>query len=37
VNVGRQVGIVDTYEFARTIIDAINENIKDDVILEVQS
>jgi hypothetical protein len=37
VNVGRQVGIVDTYEFARTLIDAINENIKDDVILEVQS
>jgi len=35
VNVGRQVGLVDTYEFARTLIDAINENVADDVILEV--
>jgi len=37
VNVGRQVGLVDTYDFARTLIDAINENLSDDVILEVQS
>ena len=37
VNVGRQVGIVDTYEFARMLIAAINENIRDDVVLEVQT
>lgn len=37
VNVGRKVGVVDTYDFARTIIDAINENIRDEVILEVAS
>jgi len=37
VNVGRQVGVVDTYEFARTLIDAINENVGDDVVLEVSS
>lgn len=37
VNVGRQVGMVDTYEFARNLIDAINENVSDDVILEVAS
>jgi hypothetical protein len=37
VNVGRQVGLVDTYEFARNLIDAINENMRDDVILEVAS
>ena len=35
VNVGRQVGLVDTYEFARGLIEAINENLSDDVILEV--
>jgi hypothetical protein len=37
VNVGRQVGMVDTYEFARNLIDALNENLRDDVILEVAS
>lgn len=37
VNVGRQVGMVDTYEFARNLIEAINENIADDVVLEVVS
>lgn len=37
INVGRKVGVVDTYEFARTMIDAINENISDDVVLEVAS
>ncbi|MFO8056100.1 MAG: hypothetical protein R6V10_02240 [bacterium] len=37
VNVGRQVGMVDTYEFARNLIDAINENVSDDVVLEVAS
>ncbi len=37
VNVGRQVGVVDTYEFARNLIDAINENVGDDVVLEVSS
>ena len=37
VNVDRQVGVVDTYEFARTLIDAINENVSDDVVLEVAS
>jgi len=35
VNVGRQVGLVDTYEFARSLIESINENLSDDVILEV--
>ena len=35
VNVGHQTALVDTYEFARTLIDAINENLDDDVILEV--
>lgn len=35
VNVGRQVGLIDTYEFARGLISAINENLSDDVILEV--
>lgn len=35
VNVGRRIGVVDTYEFARTLIDAINENLSDDVVLEV--
>lgn len=37
VNVGRQVGMVDTYEFARGLIEAINENLADDVVLEVAS
>ncbi len=37
VNVGRQVGMVDTYEFARNLIEAVNENISDDVVLEVTS
>jgi hypothetical protein len=37
VNVGRQIGLVDTYEFARNLIDAINENLRDDVVLEVAS
>ena len=37
VNVGRQVGLIDTYEFTRGLIEAINENIGDDVVLEVAS
>jgi hypothetical protein len=37
VNMDRQVAMVDTYEFARNLIDAINENISDDVFLEVSS
>ncbi len=37
VDVGRNVGLIDTYDFARELIDAINENLSDDVILEVAS
>jgi hypothetical protein len=37
VNVGRGVGVIDTYEFARGLIGAINENLSDDVVLEVAS
>jgi hypothetical protein len=37
VNVGRGVGVIDTYEFARGLIGAINENLRDDVVLEVAS
>jgi len=37
VNVDRRIGLVDTYEFARTLIDSINENLSDDVVLEAAS